>query len=383
MKRVLASVRALLGLLALVAGACASADTIVPQRQFLDSAIAFLQVVPPNGTLVRGSAVVARDRRLVYTAAHLLFDGARWASVFRVVPGWDAATTPDVALGVVPRGFRHFAGYADTALVHGGNAPATFDLDFAVFYAATSFGTPLSTLADSGARLRDAGVQKRIAGYPVVFDADGTAGFAFQHATPAFGLAATRSLGAYHLFNGVSTGPGNSGGPVFVEDAGGALRVGGILLSGTAASAGVYALDADAEALAGDALGDVVTVGSRAFANKVALRLPDNQATYRERAVTVRGFTGALRSLALTLSIDTPRRGDLDAYLVSPAGRVQWVLRHRAGTDGAVHLTRQVYTARYAGQAANGKWRLRMRDLRAGATATFRAVTLTVAAPLD
>ena len=381
--RSLKTARLCAGLLAGLLGANAwAAEQIYSKPHYVSSATGYLRSATDDGRVFRGSGVIARDNRLVYSCAHVLFEGGRWSTNYRFYPAWNAAASPGAAQGLVPRGFRHFSSYASLALTSGGTAAETFDLDFTILYANASFGSAVGWYSDGAAVLGTSSTRKRIIGYPATIDFTGAAGGAFQHATAWFTNPAPLSLGAFRIFDGVSTGPGNSGGPVMVWDE--ITRksyLAGILISGTQTTAGVYALDADADTMATDALADVDSVVQRAFTNKQVFILPDHKSVYSERAIAVQGFKGGVRNMTLSLSITTGRRGDLDVYLVSPGGRIQWVSRHGSSAAANVRVSNANYTARYAGQAANGTWKLRMRDVGRGHRATFRTLGLSIAAP--
>jgi len=96
-------------------------------------------------------------------------------------------------------------------------------------------------------------------------------------------------------------------------------------------------------------------------ATDVPKAIPDNNTTGITSTIAVTG-TGNVGTLALSLNIQHPYKGDLVVTLVSPNG-TQYVVSNRAGgsADNIV-LTGSVITA-FNGQAAAGNWQLKVKDL--------------------
>jgi Proprotein convertase P-domain len=327
----------------------------------------------------RGSAVVARDSRLIYSCGHLFFDNGVWATDYEFYRAYNSNSPPDPANGASPRGFRYFTSYADNANAYGGDSSRAFAYDFTVFYGPNSFGPAVGYWADGGAVLRSSR-QKRIVGYPANIEYTGASGRSYQYATDWFTNRGYSIRDAYHGFDKVSTGEGNSGGPVFVMNAAGdAYFLGGILVSGSYDTAGVYALNASSNSMASAALG--LKSVTATFSNTDSILLPDAGTSYSTRTTTASGFSENITGLKCSVSITTPRSGDLNVYLKSPSGRVRWV--HKASTSTADNLVvnQADYTTTFRGYAANGVWQLRMRDTLANNQATFNQFSVTVTAP--
>lgn len=325
----------------------------------------------------RGSAVVARDPRLLYTCAHIFYDAGRWATDNVVAIGWNSETPPEDSEMVALPGYRHYASYA------GSNRSADYDLDFSVAYRNidTAFGPALGYYEEGGPALRSTATTKLVLGYPARRDRDGVSGKYYQHYTGTFTAGMRQSFGAYHTLGGYSTGGGNSGGPVLVNYAG-EYYLAGILVSGSSSVIGVHALDAGASSIAKNALADMgvpVPTVTKIAKNTSAFTLPDKARSYSSRTLTLSSMPASATSVRFSLRINTPRRGDLDVYLRAPSGRVRWIKTHKAkeNTDNLV-VSNANYTSTFSGYDPNGTWRIYMRDYYAKQRAVFKTASLTV-----
>jgi V8-like Glu-specific endopeptidase len=360
-----------LGIFALLIIAPCAESNVVPIRRLTDPSTGLVTLKLGND-LYRASGVVARDPRLVYTAAHLLFHNGRWATAVTFHPDYHRSTLPQSG-GLRPRGFRYRTSFVSQTRRYGEASVQSHAEDFAVLYAHRDFGPAVGYWTDGSAVVRDARQSKRIVGYPALLDHNGRAGGAFQHSTDYFRISAFRSLGAYHVFDRVSTGPGTSGGPVYVTEDG-VDHLAGLLISGTRSQAGIYALDASAHSLAAAALGDA-NGRSGIFRNRQAFTLRDGAASFAARSVKV-SLPGTIRRLHLDTRISTSFRGDLDVYLRSPSGRVRWVSRRAGGAAQNLDVRQAEYSGTFRGLRANGTWRLYMRDARIRNRARYHSFTL-------
>ena len=326
----------------------------------------------------RGSAVITRDSKLIYSCGHLFYDNGMWATDYLFYRAYHGSEYPDPATGASPRGFRFFTTYAENATGYGQDSQRAFAYDFTVFYGPDSFGPAAGWWTDGGAALRSDRA-KFIAGYPIRIEYTGEPGLSYQHATDWFTNPAQSETGAYHSFKKVSTGGGTSGGPVFVWDSTVEnYSVAGILVSGTDTTAGVYALNNASNSMASAALG--IKAPARSFTNSNATRLPDNGNSFITRSITASGFTGQVAGLRFSLSVTTPRRGDLDVYLKSPSGRIRWINKRSPSSVRNLKIVDANYTEKFRGFQANGVWQLKMRDSVMGNRATFNSFSVAVAA---
>jgi hypothetical protein len=349
-----------------------------PKRNFVSESTGYVQSLI-DGNWYRGSACIVRDPRLVYSCAHVLFESGLWATKYRFSAGYDDFYPPSTTAGIAPRGFRYFTNYASNYNTYGVTSPRTFSLDFTVFYNTTNFGKAVGWWTDGGTVLRS-NKSKRIVGYPARIEYTGANGNAYQHSTDWFTNTGSIRYGAYHGFNNVSTGGGNSGGPVFVWD-GTESFFAGVLVSGSDTTCGVRAADDASNKMATDALAGVTNGTTKTFSNSTPLLLPDGATAYSTRSVNVSGFTGTIQNLYFSTNFSTTYRGDLDVYLRSPTGRIQWISKRAGASADNLILTNANYSSTFKGYVANGLWDLKFRDASALDRATFQSFSVKITAP--
>jgi Proprotein convertase P-domain len=326
----------------------------------------------------RGSGVIARDPRLIYSCGHLFYDNGVWATDYEFYRAYSSYQPPQSGTGSKPRGFRYFTNYADNAETYGGDSSRAFAYDFTVFYSPDSFGPAVGYWPDGSEALHSSR-EKRIVGYPAEIAHTGAPGYSFQYTTDWFPVPGYQLRGAYHGFDDVSTGEGTSGGPVFVRDATNtSYLLGGILVSGSFDSAGVYALNSSSNSMASASLG--IQGVTQTFTNSNTIRLPDDGTRYTTRKTTAAGFSDTVADLKFSLSITTPRRGDLNVYLKSPSGRIRWVNKASNKEANNLFINQADYTSAFRGYAANGVWQLKMRDTRPKNRATYNSFSVAVTA---
>ena len=370
--------RQLVWLLSPVVAVPAMGEVYYSKKSFVDNSTGYVQS-EVDGSWWRGSGVIARDPRLIYSCGHVFYENGEWATRYVFHRAYDSQTSPNPDDGAVPRGFRYFTSYANNVDQYGTASWHSFAYDFTIMYGNDSFGTAVGWWTD-GAVVLQSNRWKRIVGYPSSIDYTGASGHAYQHATDWFSLEASQESGQYYTFDGASTGGGNSGGPVFVyDDASEKSFLAAILVAGTSDTAGVYALGEASHTMGSNALGLKST--TKQFGNTSPLILPDNTTSYSTRSTNVTGFSDNVTALKFSVSITTPQRGDLDVYLKSPSGRIRWIKKHSA-SDSANNLSVNAanYSTQFKGYAANGSWKLKMRDYFKVDRATFQDFNIQITA---
>lgn len=363
--------------LLILPGSRGAAEVFYPKQVRADPSTGFLESYVARNWY-RGSGVVARDPRLIYSCGHLFYENGLWATDYIFYRNYSSDYPPVPDSGASPRGFRYFTSYSDNVDEHGGDSPRAFAYDFTVLYGTSSFGPAVGCWADGSLAIRS-DRKKRIVGYPATIEYSGDSGYSYQHATDWFTHKGYRIREAYHGFDDVSTGEGNSGGPLFVWDnASDNYLLGGILVSGSQDTAGVCALDGSSNNMASAALGlESIT---QTFSNAETLLLPDAATRYTSRSTTAAGFSDTVTGLKFSLSMTTPRRGDLNVYLKSPGGRIRWINKASSNTADDLVINRANYTTSFRGYAANGNWQVKMQDNRAKNRATFNKFSVAVSA---
>lgn len=326
-----------------------------------------------------GSGAVARDPRLIYSCAHVLFENGKWAPSLRFSRAYSGRVAPSNAASPQARGYRYYAGYS--AGVRGEN----FAADFTVAYgtALTNFGPALEALQDSSAAIGSPSVSKLILGYPAKVEYTGAEGFCYQHRTGPFPNAFSKVLDAYFECYGVSTGRGNSGGPVLVlQD--GSYKFAGVLVSGAKNASGIHGLDATTHAMGTAALvqagaGLVFPPAEGGISFGAPAALPDAAKRYVRRSVVVKSASPSIANVSLSLSIQAEFRGDLDVYVRSPRGRIAWIASHDFKDDEKnLLLEGETITQPFEGTSPYGTWSLFMRDFYKGDASSFLSGSLTV-----
>lgn len=345
-------------------------QVVYPVPGLVDPSTGFL-ASKIGGYWYRGSGVVAQDPRLIFTCAHVLYERGRWATDYVFHRAYHKRSYPKVREGASPRGFRHFSSYAPVVRTYGSDSDLAFALDFTVLYGDSSFGPAVDCWVDGAPALRS-GRYKRLVGYPADVDFNRSLGFSLQHATPWFRNRAYSVRGSFHEFRSVSTGPGNSGGPIFVQqNSTGTNLLAGILVSGSRRTAGVVALSPATRSLATAALGS--TPRSQQFKTSGGMALADGDRWFSSAPIEVTGLSGSIESMKFSMTAEAERREDLEVYVKSPAGRVHWIMRGKDLATDDLDLTRS-----FKGAEANGTWQLMMRDAVSGNAATFMEASVVI-----
>ena len=338
----------------------------------------------------RGSGAVARHGQLIYSCGHMIASNGVWASELYFLRAWNSSNIPALSQMKTVRGYKKYTEY------QGPSDNLAFSRDFIVGYDATNtFGTPLQTYVDGASQLLSPTTTKLIAGYPAHIDFTGAAGGAFQYYTGTFMTAMYSVYPTYLNINGVSTGGGNSGGPVFVSD-NGTFKIAGVLISGATNAAGVYALTSVAESMAQSAMSAIGVTGTAAATSSTTTTapdaptsvtlsyngnyaIPDGKTAYSLLNLPVTSLSGTVKTVTLSLNITAKVAGDLDVFLRSPNGRVAIIRQNnRKDKTSNVVLTNSSLTTTFAGSACVGTWGLYLRDVVKGNPSTFNSTALTI-----
>ncbi|MGH0033615.1 MAG: trypsin-like serine peptidase [Myxococcota bacterium] len=186
-----------------------------------------------------GSAVVVYHPRTAISAAHVVFDESRpfdpWQNDGRFYLRHHSATGPSFGSGVPFAGFFYYSGYADAVRRYGGTGDRTYHLDLVVHYGFEDLagGGWAGWWTNGDGVLANRAYSKLVVGYPSGLYSFGHPYLYLMHQTGPFVAALKRRYGDYYTASGASTGPGNSGGPVYGWSANlGQWLVAGVLVSG-------------------------------------------------------------------------------------------------------------------------------------------------------
>jgi len=320
----------------------------------------------------RGSGAVAKDNRIIYSCAHLFYDSGQWATNVRFARAYSGKGKPSARALAKVRGYYVLAGYV----------PAMeFSSDFAVAYGNSPFGDPLEVLpaAAAVAGLTGAGY-KMILGYPADLDYTWEKGFHYLHQTGPFATRFSQNSGPWYEAARVSTGGGNSGGPVLLSD-GGIYKLAGVLVSGDdyGELGGIYAMSTASESAAALAL-DYVNNGAPERASlRKSILMKDGSSRYRKTALRFRGIPPFISRASIGLVI-YGQNGEVDVSLRSPGGRVRQLVDSQDPTTWANATNEDIDISQTFAPSddANGSWTLSYRDVRLGAPALLYAASLTL-----
>ena len=370
-------IRAGLTALLFLAGLGAEARAVIYSQPgvFSESVGLVLWVRGPE--MSRGSGCVAMHPRLVFTCAHVLYQNGWAADSVSFYPGYNSQTSILNAPGVVNvRGYRRFEDYSTAVQWHGKKSFEAYAWDFVIMYSYFEIANAVGTWTTNSSAVLTSARWKRIAGYPATITATGAEGYYYQHRTEFFTNPAVQNnrYRPHHEIEGVSTGSGNSGGPVFVYD-NNRPGLAGVVVSGNAQSTGVRALDKDTVSMANRAIGTLTN--RRTFRNVSSLRIPDGSSRFSTRAVKVTGFASNLLRVIFNLNVSTPVRGDLEVYLKSPSGRIRWISKRQGSGAANLVVDGANYSDSFSG-SPNGTWTLYMRDAVKKNMATFKSFSLAI-----
>jgi len=341
--------------------------------------------------LGRGSGFCAWNPKTFFSAAHVVYDG-EWTAP----PLWYGAVnsdTLDPEDEVQSRGYFRWNAYAELADLNGAEHPRTFGKDVILAYALTDLaGGDSADLDLQGFQHLKVPNPVMITGYPAEIPYTGATNTYFMHQT---GPVTTSFKGDRTRYVGttlISTGPGNSGGPVWSQFDGGPWKAAGVLVAGLAGETGVYALSPDVNSLirvaspvVGDVPGKPISVsgvGASSFVYSMTKpkQIPDGVPQWTNFRFSVSKFAteAKVSKVRFSLDIDTSHRGDLAVWLQGPGGAMAQLALEEGGSEQDFVLTDEDLSSYFSGISANGQWTLRVQDRLKGDIATVNRIVLEI-----
>ena len=333
-----------------------------------------------NASAYRGSGVVASDPKLFFTASHVLWDDEE--ETWFLPPEWVGGYSGDgqPGFGQRARGYFRWTGYSVVVEESGINSRGAFSRDISLVWGLEDFveGEPAAIDFKGVNNLKKAKTSM-ITGYPALLDYTGESGGYFLHATEPdltpFRPALT-SGGNYLYATHISTGPGNSGGPVWGQNDAGQWKVSGLLVSGRPSEAGVYAMSSSVRPLlkaAAPAIADtrksikaVPTVSTdtcRMVMNKPK-KIPDGVHRWTKIPLKcIRFPEGSVVAAAyLDLNITTNHRGDLIVAVLGPDGTMAIVHDGQGAGEDNLEIEDLPIGGFFDEASAVGNWALLVQD---------------------
>lgn len=345
----------------------------------------------------RGSGFCAWNQRTFFSAAHVVYGDEGWGEPPYWLPTLNADdATPDD--GFLSRGYFRLNRYAEIVEEQGESAAFGKDVILGFAFKDLIPGKPAKVNFTGAEALREKG-PKLITGYPAMnsYTDTPTDGYHMYETGPfnnRFHYASNGSL----FTTLVTTGPGNSGGPIWTQGNHENWQASGILVGGLPSETVIYSFTPELRSLTRAVAPIVrekpgtpfpvngVSASTLFFPYNRSHKLPDGTDKWSSFIVGVRGFgEGAtLTSVKLNLSIKTKHRGDLQVYIVGPGGYSATLHNEDgAGKDDLVFRNLDL-TSAFAGIDPTGKWAVRVRDRLKGDVCTLKSFRLEVAAdPAD
>ena len=340
----------------------------------------------------RGSGFCAWNPHTFFTAAHVVFGESTWESP----PDWypsanSAMLAPED--GIRTRGYYRWTEYSTLATA-ALQEVSPFSQDVALAYSFEKLikGTPAKINLDGSKDLKR-NIKTLITGYPAEKDYTETelSGYFLHKTGPTVtpyqsyeGNALTTTL--------VSTGSGNSGGPVWTKNAKGKWIASGVLVGGLPSESVVYTFSKDINDLFKAVTPVIrqqiqwpekvkgVSSTSIFFPYTRSERIPDGEHKWTTFKVKVSHFgeLEQVKTVRLSLDIRTKHVGDLQVMLAGPGG-YQAVVHNEEGAGGNnLNLTDADFSTNFTGIIANGEWQLRVQDRLKGDIATFKSFVLEI-----
>lgn len=386
-----------LGILGLAATVASGAKPKTTNPVKIDPALIDAKPYRFNGVvltdLARGSGFCAWNKHTFFSAAHVVFGETGWEAPPTWTPSPNSETL-DTSHAIQSRGYYRWTDYA--------NLVATSDFRQSEFgkdvilgfaFRALIHGAPAELNLSGWKDLWSKG-ETLITGYPAENDylAESTDGYFLHQTGPA--------ITTYQKFSGkslittkISTGPGNSGGPIWTKSPKGHWKAAGVLVGGLPSEALVYAFSSDISAfiravtpvikpeIAAPVAVSNVSATSLFFPYTRTWQIPDGVQKWTSFEIKVNSFDrdALVENVKLSLDIQTKHRGDLQVVLAGPGGYQVLVHNEQGAGRNNLIISSKDFTSAFVDTPANGKWYLRVQDRLTGDIATLKSILLEIA----
>ena len=349
-------------------------------------------------SLGNGSGFCAWSSRTFFSAAHVVYQGGQWGAPPIWYPTANSAVLNEKT-AIASRGYYRWADYATLSNLDGA-AQTEFGRDVILAFAFEKLikGKP-AALNLNGINDLKQKTKTLITGYPAKNAyLDTTIEGNFLHKTGPVITTYERFAGNALTTTLVTTGEGNSGGPIWTRNAKSKWIAAGVLVGGLPSESVVYAFSGDTNSLLQAVapvikpdIGLPVKVGkvssySTFFPYNQRTKIPDGLKQWTSFRIPVGTFPlgSTVKSVSLSLNIRTTHRGDLQVVLEAPQGLQTTLPRmviHNEGDAGANNLviSNKDVSSAFTGINPKGNWYLRVQDRLAGDIATLKSITLEIA----
>ncbi len=339
----------------------------------------------------RGSGFCAWNQKTFFSAAHVVFGEETWEAPPFWIPKQNAEEA-DVDRAILSRGYYRWIEYGDLAINPGSDTAFRKDVILGYAFENLIRNKPAKLNLNGEQDLRKK-TKSLITGYPAknAYLNEDIEGY-FLHKTGPTVTPYQKYSGKALLSTLVTTGPGNSGGPIWTQDKKKQWVAAGVLVGGLPSETVVYGFSSDVNSLTravapviktkkGEPIAsNGVTASSFFFPHNEEIRLPDGATKWTSVRFGVNKFdTGLVVSkVKLSLDIRTAHRGDLQIALEAPGG-YQVVVHNEGGANKPNFIIKDVdFTEAFADIEANGYWYLRVRDRLKGDICTLKSAVLEI-----
>jgi hypothetical protein len=370
--------------------------TLIPEK--IDPLLIDSEPYRFNGVVLtdefRGSGFCAWNKRTFFTAAHMV-----WKTGWGAPPIWAPtanALTVDEDTQVQARGYFRWKSYASLVAV-GGQTGNAFGKDVILAYAFQDLipGTPAKLDLNAYKNLRG-NRTTMITGYPALaFYTDQAITGYFMHQTgpgiTPYGVDFGRALRTPLI----ASGPGNSGGPLWIKETDGSWSAAAVYVGGRPSESIVNAFSPDTNSLT-QAVAPLVKTpfaqtsaavagiegSSYFFPMSKPKKIPDGVTRFTDFKFNVGRFedTDKLKLVKLSFEIETNHQGDLFIILQGPGGIQALVHNEQGGGTHDLVLTQKDFSLKFSGIRPNGNWMLRVQDRLRGDVATVKNILLELSA---
>ncbi len=375
--------------------ATAKSKTVFPEK--IDPTVVNQKPYRYNGVVLvegaRGSGFCAWNQRTFFSAAHVVYTDSGWGAPPLWLPKANSASV-DASKALTSRGYYRLRRYAEIVEESGESSAFGRDVILAFAFKNVIPEAPAKLNLNGASDLRT-NVSKLITGYPAVEDYTDTSteGF-FLHQTGPFNKPYSSSSDGALETTRISTGPGNSGGPIWTLDPKSGWKAAGILVGGLPSENVVYTFSSDINSLTRAVQPVIekkqqnpihvkgVSASSLFFPYDDSRKIPDGTESWSSYTVGVHGFDddAGVKSVKLSLTIRTKHRGDLQVLLVGPGG-VSALLHNEQGADANDLIYKDLDVSEsFAGINPDGKWAVRVRDRLKGDIAILKDYRLEISA---
>jgi hypothetical protein len=346
----------------------------------------------------RGSGFCAWNKRAFFSAAHVVFDAedGEW----KEPPIWYPRTHAiQLAPGnaIPSRGYFRWTSYREFAYEEETiDQDQAFGRDIIVGFAFKDLisGNPAKLNLNGYTDLRSP-IQSLMTGYPArnAYTGKKIGGYFMHQTGPSFRVYQPLAGSAIETTL-ISSGPGNSGGPIWTQKGTKSWAASGIVVGGLPSESVIYAFSNETSTLLravepvvdldGPQSTNVSTVSSssRFFSDLRARQLPDGVHQWTDVPLNVSGFgtDATVKSVRLAIKVKTTHRGDLQVLLSGPGG-YQTIVHNEQGA-GATDLVINYrdFSEEFLDIPVDGRWTVRFQDRLKGDIATVQSVVLEIEA---